>query len=310
LKRSATVLVLVVITITAVFGSWQTALRGLPIQSVERRSSSGENTRVSGILLSLGQNKTTLVLGSPAQIAVHVSITTSSSFRVYLSAQPVPSGVAVSFSPMSGRASFTSTMTILADSSSRLGTFKLAVVASGGGITRSSTLSVLVVAVVHDLAVTAADGPATATIGSIVPVNATVANYGSVSESFGVELYVNNSLVATQSSITLFPATEKWAVLSWNTTGYIAGHYSLVVVVPPVLGESDIGNNRLQVGTLLLVNISPGNPPIPSPGSPQPTQTNLRDLAIVVGIAWIVIVAAAIFRRTLRTAVGRVKFCR
>src|SRR5215831_14760293 len=180
----------------SVLGSWQTT-RGLPIRTIEKQSNG--KTHLSGIVLSPSENDIILLRGSPAQIAVHVSTAPSSSFRVNLSAQQVPSGVTVSFNPTSGRASFTSTMTILAGNETSLGRFNLTISASGGGLTRATTLTVLVVALIHDLAVVRASAPATATIGSTVLVNATVANYGSVSETFQVRLSANNTILATQS---------------------------------------------------------------------------------------------------------------
>ena len=307
MKRSGAVIVLFVITVMVIFGSWQTDLRGPLIQTIERPSSNAGKTHASGILLSLSQNSIILVRGSPAQIAVYVNTTPSNSFRITLSSQQVPLGVMVSFSPSSGRSSFVSTMTILAGSASPLGSFYLTITASGGGITRVSTLTVLVVTLVHDLAVIRASAPSNATIGSIVVVKATVANYGSVSESFTAELYANNSIVETQPSTTLSPATEKETTISWNTTGLIAGKYALVVVVLHVSGESDIADNNLQAGYVLLVkpSISNPSPPTPQPGSTQPAPTNWRELAIAVAIAWIAIVALFFFRKPIRGALPK-----
>ncbi|HEX4920613.1 MAG TPA: hypothetical protein VFV92_07725, partial [Candidatus Bathyarchaeia archaeon] len=127
MKRSGAVIVLFVIMIMVIFGSSQTTLKGLSVQATERPLSNSGKTHSSGILLSLSQNSTILVRGSPAQIAVQVITKPPNSFRVNLSSQQVPSGVTVSFSPTSGRSSFVSTMTILAGSASSLGRFSLTI---------------------------------------------------------------------------------------------------------------------------------------------------------------------------------------
>jgi hypothetical protein len=309
LKRCAIVLIFLFVTTTATVGSYQAISSSLPIQTIERGSSSRTNSHNPGITLTLSQNKITIVRGSPARVDVRISLAPSSEFRVTLSAQPIPFGVSVSFSPTSAKSSFVSTMTIIANNESSLGHFDLTVVASGDGVTKVASLSILEAALVHDLAVIGAIAPTTATIGKIVIVNATVANYGSFPENYTLNLYANNTQVATESSTALPSYAEKLASLSWNSTGFSAGEYSLVVAVLPVLGELDIVDNHFQAGSIRLVQPPTGNPspPTPSPGSPQPAALNWRELAIAIAIAWIVVVALVFFRGTLRRAAHRMR---
>ena len=305
MKRYTITLVLLAVTLAATSGSFHALSEGLLIHSIEKRSSSGTSSHVSGITLTLSQNNITIVRGSPAQLDIRIGLTPSGSFRVILSAQRVPSGVTVSFSPTSARISFVSTMTIISSNASSLGHSDLMVVASGGGVTRIVSLSILEVALVHDLAVISAVGPPTATVGKIVIVNATVANYGSVSESYVVNLYANGTLVATESSAKLLPSMEGSTVLTWNTTGFAVGAYGLLVAIPPVPGELDVMDNRFPAGSILLVQPT-GNPaPNPSSGSPQPVSANWRGPAIAVAVVWIIVVALVFFRGTLRRAVRK-----
>jgi CARDB protein len=311
LKRCTIVLIFLFVTTTATVGSYQAISRSLPIQTIERGSSSRTNGHNPGITLALSQNNITIVRGSPAQLNVRIGLAPSGSFRVTLSAQPIPFGVSVSFSTASARSSFVSTMTIIANNASSLGHFDLTVVASGDGVTKIAPLSILEAALVHDLAVISAIAPATATIGKIVMVNATVANYGSLPESYTLNVYANNTLVATESSTTLIPYAEASTTLSWNTTGFTPGEYALVVAIPPIPGESDLANNHFQPGNILLVQAPTGNPapPTPQPGSPQPASANWRELAIAVALAWIAVVAFVLFRGSLRRAIRRMRPC-
>src|SRR5207237_8030635 len=125
---------------------------------------------------------------------------------VTLSAQGVPAGTEILFAPASARPSFSSTMTISTSEATPLGQFSITILAAGRGVEKSIVLSLLVVLIVHDIAIVSAAIQGTATVGNNVVINATVANYGSGSESFELRAYANTTLAADRSVPTLSPA--------------------------------------------------------------------------------------------------------
>jgi hypothetical protein len=261
-----------------------------------RTSSVTEHHRGAGrcpfnFSLSLSQRSLTQVQGSSSLVQVSVTLVSGTSASVAISAQGAPAAAEILFAPASGKPSFSSAMTIATSAGTPVGQYNITVLATGGGINKSAPLSLLVVPIVHDIAIVAASVQGTATVGSIVTINATVANYGSVSEAFELRAYANASLVATQSGLRLAPAATHMDRLIWNTTGYSPGIYTIVVTVPPVQGQVNTLDNSREAGQILLTHTSgPGPSPSPSPspaasgGSGQGFAYG-RQLAILAAIA-------------------------
>ena len=301
LNRYAPLFIALVVSMSAAQASLQLGSIGFPISPEIVLSS-----RAPSIGLSLSDNRVSVLVGSAAQVEVRISLGTSRPFRVSLAAQSLPSGVAVFFSPSSAKPPFSSVMTIVASEMSVPGVYNITIVASGGGLTSRSSSSILIVTIVHDIAVIHANGPATAAVGSLVLVNTTIANFGSVLETFRVNLYSNESLVAGhQSSLTAGGQEE--ITLAWNTTDFAAGRYTLVVSVPPVSGESDLTDNTRNAGTVTLEEPPSGNPNPPAqvPSSPETGLFYGRALAIAAAIGEILLVALILFQGPIRKAVRR-----
>ncbi len=196
-------------------------------------------------------------------------------------------------------------MTISTSERTPLGQFNVTILAIGGGLGKSAILSLLVVLIVHEIAVVSALVQRTATVGSIVVINATVANYGSLSEALDLRAYANTTLVAHQSVPNLAPVGIYAGRFMWNTSGFSPGTYTVLVDVPPVQGELNLLDNNREAGKILLTQ-SPGSRPTPSPAASGGAQSYNygRQLAIVVAIAEAVIVFLVVYRSKSRVSTG------
>jgi hypothetical protein len=188
-------------------------------------------------------------------------------------------------------------MTISTSEGTPLGQFNITILATGGGLEKSAILSLLVVPIVHEIAIVSALVQRTATVGSIVTINATVANYGSLSEAFELRAYANTTLVAGRSVPKLAPTGTYASRLMWNTSGFSPGTYTILVAVPPIQGELNLLDNSREAGKMLLTQ-SPGSRPNPSPAASGAVQgfTYGRQLAILAAIGEAAIVFLLVLR--------------
>src|SRR5437879_7851472 len=170
--------------------------------------------------VSLSQESLVQARGSNSSVQLSVTYISGVSAPVTLSAQEVPPGMQILFAPASARPSFSSTMTISTNEATPLGQFNITILAAGRGVEKSIVLSLLVVLIVHDIAIVSTAIQGTAAVGSIVVVNATVANYGSVSEAFELRAYANSTLVADRSVPSLASEGVYASRLMWNTSGF------------------------------------------------------------------------------------------
>ncbi len=252
--------------------------------------------------VSLSQNDLTLIQGSSGSLSVFVSTTSELSAPITLSAESVPAGVEVLFAPSLGRSSFSSLVTISASAQAALGLSEVAVVARVMGVEKSATVSVLVIPEIHNLVIISGFAPLNATVGSVVVVNVTVANYGYVSEIFDLSEHANLTMVAEQNHLVLAPLARYTTSLSWNTTGFSEGVYSIVVNVRPAPGEVNLSNENFNVGQLSL-GPRPTAQPSPKPAAPGEVPSGLsygRELAIIVALGEVIAVLLVFVRRRSR----------
>ncbi len=267
--------------------------------SVVQRGDRGIHACPVNFSLSLSQESLIQIQGSSSSVNALVTLVSGTPVLVTMSAQDVPTATEILFAPTSGRSSFSSAMTIATSAETPLGRFNITVLATGGGLEKSAVLSLLVVPIVHEIAVVSASGRTTAIVGSVVPINATVANYGSVSETFDVRAYANATLIAGQSVPKLMPAAIYTIRLMWNTTGYSPGTYTILVAVPPVQGELNLLDNSREAAQILLTP-TPGSGPGPSPAASNGSGQGFtygRQLAIVAAIAEVAMVFLLFLRR-------------
>jgi hypothetical protein len=252
-------------------------------------------------VLTLSQENLTQVRGSSGLVQLSVNLLSGVSVPVVVSSQGLPLGATILFAPTTGRPSFASIITVATSPETPLGQFNITILASGGGLEKSAILSLIVFPIVHELAVLSAAVQGTATVGSIVLINATVANYGSVSDSFELRAYANTSLLAELSTLRLAPSAIFTGRLGWNTTGFSPGTYTVLVTVPPVEDEFNSIDNTREAGRILLTQ-TPGSPPSPSPSASGGVQgLNFgRQLAIVTAIAEVAVVFLVVFRTRRR----------
>ncbi|HVH15622.1 MAG TPA: hypothetical protein VNA15_07900 [Candidatus Angelobacter sp.] len=256
-------------------------------------------------VLSLRQKSLVQVQGTNSSVQLLVTLISGVPVPVALSAQGVPAASVILFSPASARPSFSSTMTIATGAETHLGQFNITIFAAGGGLVTSVTLSLVVVPVVHDIAVVSAMVPKTARVGSLVSINATVANYGSTSEVFEIRAYANTSLVAKLSPLRLAASAIYAGRLIWNTTGFLPGTYTVLVAVPPVQGQLNLLDNSREAGQILLTQ-TPGSGPSPSPAASTGGQgfAYWRQLAILAAIAEVATVFLVVLRSKVKRSAG------
>ena len=265
----------------------------------------GDSNCPLNFTVSLSQESLVQARGSNSSIQLSVTFISGVSAPVTLSAQGAPAGTEILFAPASARPSFLSTMTISTNEATPLGQFNITILAAGRGVEKSIVLSLLVVLIVHDIAIVSAAIQGTATVGSIVVINATVANYGSLSEAFELRAYANATLVAGRSLPNLAPGATYASRLMWNTSGFSPGTYTVLVAVPPVPGELNLLDNSREAGQMILTQ-SPSSGPSPSPAASGTAQglNYGRQLAIVAAIAEAAIVFLVVVRSKRRASTG------
>ena len=266
--------------------------------SVVAKEHHGAGTCPINYVLSLSQRSLVQVQGSNSSVQLSVTLLSGVSVPVALSAQGAVAGTTILFAPATARPSFTSTMTIATGAETSPGPSNITIFATGGGLVKSVNLSLLVIPTVHDIAVVSAGVPRTAPVGSVVSIKATVANYGSTSEVFEIRAYANTSLVAKLSSVRLAASANYAGQLTWNTTGFFPGTYTVLVTVPPVQGQLNLLDISREAGQILLTQ-TPASPPSPSPAASGSGQgfSYGRQLAILAAIAEVAAVFLVILFR-------------
>lgn len=86
---------------------------------------------------------------------------------------------------------------------------------------------------IHDVAVTGIKlSNSNVFIGETEQINVTVVNKGTETETFGVSVYCNSSLVQTRLINDLPPSAQATLVYSWNTTAVEEGNYQISASAP------------------------------------------------------------------------------
>jgi hypothetical protein len=107
-------------------------------------------------------------------------------------------------------------------------------------------------ALVHDVAVTSVTSSKTV-VGQGYDVNMTVTllNDGDFTETFNVTVYANTTAAASQN-VTLSSRNSISLTLTWNTTGFAYGNYTLSAYTRPVSGEANTANNNSTDGGIVV----------------------------------------------------------
>jgi hypothetical protein len=88
--------------------------------------------------------------------------------------------------------------------------------------------------------------------GYSIKINVTVENQGDLTETFNVTTYANTTLIETKE-ITLTGGNSTTIVLTWDTTGFAKGNYTIIAYAWPVSGETDITDNTFTDGWVEIV---------------------------------------------------------
>ena len=105
---------------------------------------------------------------------------------------------------------------------------------------------------VHDVAVTNVTSSKTIVgQGFNANINVTVANQGSLAETFKITAYANATSIASQN-ITLSSGNSATITFTWNTTGFAKGNYTIWANALPVQGETDMADNWLTGGWVVV----------------------------------------------------------
>lgn len=111
------------------------------------------------------------------------------------------------------------------------------------------------VSITHDVAVTELGCSSTEAIaGQEVNITATVLNEGTMTETFNVSIYANNSAIGTLTVFNLARASQGNFVFTWNTTSVATGNYTMKAVAGPLTGEIDVADNVYIDGNVKVMN--------------------------------------------------------
>jgi hypothetical protein len=82
-------------------------------------------------------------------------------------------------------------------------------------------------------------------------INVVVANQGDFTETFNVTAYANTTAIQTET-LTLTSQSFTTLTLTWNTTGFAKGNYTISAYAWPVPGETNTADNNLTSGWILM----------------------------------------------------------
>jgi hypothetical protein len=88
--------------------------------------------------------------------------------------------------------------------------------------------------------------------GYSMRINVTVENQGDQTETFNVTVYTNTTAIETQTVNSIPNGTSTILTFTWNTTGFAKGNYTISAYAWPVPGETDISNNTLTDGWVVV----------------------------------------------------------
>lgn len=88
--------------------------------------------------------------------------------------------------------------------------------------------------------------------GQVIYINVTVKNIGDIPETFKIHVYADDYLIANLTVEDLAPDEELLIETMWNTADNSCGNFTLWAVAGPVPYETNLDDNILRDGTVLL----------------------------------------------------------
>jgi predicted double-glycine peptidase len=95
-------------------------------------------------------------------------------------------------------------------------------------------------------------------LGFFTYINVTVTNQGDYTEIFKVTLYANTTIIDTLEGITLASRDSTTITLTWTTSSFAEGNYTIWAYVEPVSGETDTEDNIRYFDGIVKVTV-PGD---------------------------------------------------
>jgi hypothetical protein len=129
----------------------------------------------------------------------------------------------------------------------------------------------------HDIAIVEVE-PLKTVVGQGYSVNITVTaeNYGIFSETFNTTIYAGTTALHTQA-VNLGSGASTTLTFVWNTSGFVYGNYTISAQASPVSGETDVTNNNLKGGWVIISLIGD----ITGPNGWPDGKVDMRDVAYV-----------------------------
>lgn len=110
---------------------------------------------------------------------------------------------------------------------------------------------------VHDIAVLRVDlSSPVVHVGNVLRVKIVLKNKGSEAESFNVTICSNSDVLGSFTVHNLEAGAGYTHTFHWSTSGFPKGNYTLSVQAVPVPGEKSIDDNKLEGGTVMLIESS------------------------------------------------------
>jgi uncharacterized repeat protein (TIGR01451 family) len=113
--------------------------------------------------------------------------------------------------------------------------------------------------------------------GSLLYLNATVANEGYFAETVNTTLYANSTTIGSQN-ITLTGRSENDIIFVWNTTNFQIGNYTISAYAEPVSGETYTADNSFVDSWVTIVSLV-GD--ITGPDGFPDGECDIRDVSLV-----------------------------
>lgn len=88
--------------------------------------------------------------------------------------------------------------------------------------------------------------------GYSLSINVTAANQGNYAETFNITIYANTTVIETQTVNNLLSGASAVLTSAWNTTDFDKGNYTISAYAEPVFGETNVADNNLTGGWVIV----------------------------------------------------------
>ena len=111
----------------------------------------------------------------------------------------------------------------------------------------------LIAPLTHDVGITrVSESKSVVGQGYNASTNVSTFNYGISTETFNVTIYANQIIIGQTYNIELTSRNSTIFSLTWNTTGFAYGNYTINAYAWPVQGEMNTANNNCTDGSIVV----------------------------------------------------------